>query len=152
VTTSTAPCADGWGGAPDYPRAAPASLPAQLPRPTVYSAGPVAPKTNRQPPYRAHSDARGNSMKQVARFAPRSATTDTLLIRAIRTAFPGQLSVKARAEKAAPFLGITPRQVENILNGRHDGKSLHLEWLLFRLMPVIGIEKLAQLIEGRTNR
>jgi hypothetical protein len=73
---------------------------------------------------------------------------ETLLVRLLWAAFPSP-SAKALAEKAAPVLKKTPRQIEKWLAGENDGKAKDLESLIFRLRVIHGAEKLAQLIEGK---
>lgn len=76
---------------------------------------------------------------------------DTLLVRLLWAAFPSP-SAKALAEKAAPILNKTPRQIEKWLAGENDGKARDVERLITRLRILHGVEKLAQVIEGTSRK
>lgn len=59
-------------------------------------------------------------------------------------AFPGA-SQRQVALRAAPVLGLSARQVENLLSGDHDPKLPQV----LAVMAVLGAECINELIEGR---
>lgn len=91
----------------------------------------------------------GAHLKVFSCSSPRAG--ESLLVRLLWAAFPSS-SQKALAEKAAPVLMKTPRQIENILAGVNDGKAKDTERLILRLRILYGVEKLAQIIEGTPER
>lgn len=58
-------------------------------------------------------------------------------------AFPGD-SARAKAQVAAPVLGLTPRQVENLLKGQHNAKL----GTILKVLTVAGADAIFDIIEG----
>lgn len=84
-------------------------------------------------------------MKLVAHYPRRDARSgDSLYVRLLWMAFPSR-SARALAQRAGPVLNKTPRQIENQLAGISDGKAADLA----KLIVIVGVEKLAQIIEGQ---
>jgi hypothetical protein len=61
----------------------------------------------------------------------------------LEAAFP-EPSENAIAQKAAPVLGVTERHVRKWLRLEHDAKIRHF----VAVTLIIGVEKMAQMIEG----
>lgn len=59
------------------------------------------------------------------------------------SAFPGD-SAAEKARRAAPVLGLTPRQVENLLKGEHDAKL----GTVLAVLAICGAERVFDIIEG----
>lgn len=66
-----------------------------------------------------------------------------LFARMLEAAFP-EPSENAIAQKAAPVLGVTERHVRKWLRLEHDAKIRHF----VAVTLIIGVEKMAQMIEG----
>jgi hypothetical protein len=90
---------------------------------------------------------RGFSMHDLSGKLGDARAGDTLYVRLLWAAFPSPSATKL-AERAAPVLGKTERQVINHLDGTCDGKAADLA----KLILLVGVEKLAGIIEGTQKR
>lgn len=59
------------------------------------------------------------------------------------SAFPGD-SMAERARRAAPVLGLTQRQIENLMKGEHDAKL----GTVLTVLAICGAERVFDILQG----